>query len=146
MILLILRGDHTQQEARGESPEPPVVINRWRLPAAAAITAVTASTAGRAARSLLARLGLVDRQGPATHHRTVQGVDRRFRLGIVFHLHEAEALGLARKPIGDDRDRGHLAGATKELFQILLRSRVGQSAHIQTLCHSAWLLSSLPNR
>src|SRR5438874_792470 len=131
-----------KRKTAGCTMHPAVYSTRNReLPAVS--TAAIAPAAVTVARALLTRLGLVDRQVPAAHHGAVEGIDGGIRLRISGHFHKAEAFGLAGVLVRDDRRRGDRAGRGEQVLQVLLGSRVGQSAHINTLCHSGWLLSSL---
>src|SRR5262249_56065529 len=116
----------------GPEPRPtskggaPGARHRWLVPAAvsatvaagtAAATAVAAPSAGAAARALLAGLGLVDGQGPASVLRPVEGGD-----GLVSplgHLDEAEAARAPGVPVGHDLGAGDGAILREHLAHLI---------------------------
>src|SRR5262245_27424087 len=100
---------------------------------AAAEAAATATTAAGAA--FLARLGLVDCQGPALVVEVIQALDGLLRLRVVFHLDEPEAARPAGLAVGDHLDAGHLAELAEQLEQIVAGRIPHEVAHVDILRH-----------
>src|SRR5262249_30816188 len=99
----------------------------------AAATTIAAPSAGAAARALLAGLGLVDGQGPASVLRPVEGGD-----GLVSplgHLDEAEAAGAPGVPVGHDLGTGDGAILREQLAQLMGGGLKGQFADVDVLAH-----------
>src|SRR5205085_2489944 len=106
---------------------------------AAAVAAVAPAGPGAAAapgaRPLLARLGLVDRQGAAVELGAVEGLDGR--LGAVAHLHEAEAPAAAGLAVGDDLRPLHGAVLAEGRLQVRGGRLERQVAHVNVLRHES---------
>src|SRR5262245_38391162 len=123
--------------------------HRWLVPAAVsaaagttAATAIAAPSAGAAARALLAGLGLVDGQGPASVLRAVEGGD-----GLVSplgHLDEAEAARAPGVPVGHDLGTGDGAILREQLAQLIGGGLKGQVADVDVLAHENPLRAHRP--
>jgi len=107
--------------------------------ACAATTRATAATVGaaEAARTLFARTGFIDDDGPTGHRLAVHALDRGLRLGIRTHLDEAEALRAARVTV-----HHHLGGRDgpklgESLLEFIVTHTVGQIAYVQLVAHGA---------
>jgi hypothetical protein len=100
----------------------------------AAATAASSATAA-AAVAAFARTGLVDPDVAPLQFGLVELFDRLGGLTGVRHLDEAEALGLARKLVGDYRSALNLSGLREKGFEILAGNRVGQVADVQLAGH-----------
>ena len=71
----------------------------------------------------------------------VEHLDRFLGFRLRRHLDKAEALGLARITIHDQRDLLDLTGLAEELTQLLLRHVVRQVADVQFCFHAQCSLS-----
>src|SRR5438552_2424145 len=108
------------------------------IAAAAPAAAVAASAAGAApaAAAVFARLGLVDRQGPAAGVLAVEGRDRCLSLLVASHLDEPEPFGTAGVPVHDHLGRLHGPVGREHRFQVGVGHPVIQVADIQLLTHN----------
>src|SRR5205807_2622148 len=99
------------------------------LPATSAAASTTApAVAAAAGATFFTRLGLVDRDRPATDRLAVQRIDRRARIFVRGHFYETEALGLARITVGNNLRRSDSAVSREQVLKVLIREGVGQSA------------------
>jgi len=101
--------------------------------AAAVTTAAVAAavtTTAVAATPVLARLGLVDREGAALQLLAVHCADRRLRLGRIRHLDEAESASPAGVTVGGNARRGDCAETGEGRFEVALCGVVTQVADV----------------
>src|SRR5205085_9276040 len=87
------------------------------LPAPAGAAAGALAAAALAGGALLARAGLVDRQGAALEHGAVEVLDGG--LAALAHLDEAEAARAARLTVLDDLGARHAAELAERLAEVV---------------------------
>jgi hypothetical protein len=81
---------------------------------------------------LLALARLVDNDGTAAKHRTIQLLDGFLRFLVVAHLDEAEALAAPGAAIDNDGCRNYLSNLPEEINKVLIRRLIWQAANINS--------------
>jgi hypothetical protein len=103
--------------------------------AAAATTTATVAAAAATATTILARLGFVHCQPPASMLLIVQGVNRGLSSRIRPHFHKAKPSASARLPINHHLCASHLAKRGEQVFKVGIGNRKRKIADIQLLAH-----------
>src|SRR6516225_10779952 len=98
-----------------------------------ATTAAGAATVPAPTATILPRLGLINRQGPAFDLLAAEGLNRSLGFRITSHLHEAESLGPPCVTVHDDLRRLHGAMWREQVLQVAFARVVRQVAHVQFL-------------
>src|SRR5438132_7827625 len=118
----------------------PLTLHSSRLiavtPAAGAAGAAGAATAAAVAAgpgTVLPRLGLVDRQGPALKLGAVELLDGL--LATLAHLDKAEPAGAAGFPIVDDLGPAHGPVRAEQLKQVVRGGFEGEVSDVNLLAH-----------
>jgi len=115
------------------------------IPTVTSVTAATTTTssATAAGRTIFARTGDIDGQGPTLEFLVVKHFDRLVGVFRAAHLDKREAARFAGEFVQHYVDRGHDAGLGEEILQIVVHRLVGKVAYEETrFIHNQYTLAA----